>query len=237
MKPGTAEELEAVIKSHDSWWTTKFPAHAANRLVAILVDTSITPNQVTLVSLFLGLMAAATFGTGKWIWMATGALVLQGSFILDCADGQLARLKGMTSQKGAWLDVTTDVIKDFAVYFGLTLGVVRYNGDQTLWAWGFAAYFLSVAGMFFYYMRPDHLKAETADADEDEKESNSVIEDIYRLIRRRAYFLSFSLPDQLLLISIGALLGLLDLLLHIFVFWGAASISFSVIRTWRRLSE
>jgi len=237
MQNNPVEKRQEVIKPYDSWWTTKFPAHAANRLATILANTDVTPNQVTVASLAFGLSAAIFMGTGKWVWMAAGALLLQASFVLDCADGQLARLKGETSQRGAWLDVTTDAIKVFAVYFGISSGAVKSTGDTSLWAWGFVAYFLSVSGMFFYYVRPAHLKAETGSADERPNVDQTAIETAYRFIRSRAYFLSYSIPDQLLLISIGAIAGFLDLLLRVLVIWGVAAVSFSVVRTWMRLDD
>jgi len=224
-----------VIKSRDSWWTTVFSARAANRLVGLLSQTSVTPNQVTIASALLGFAAAACFATGKWIWLFTGAIILQLSFVLDCADGQLARLKRMTTERGAWLDITTDVLKVFAIYFGISLGAVRMEGRGLFLAYGFVAYFLSVSGMFLYYARPARLKADTAVEAEEFQRDDSFVEKVYRLVRRRAYFLSFSLPDQLLLISLCAIAGRLGFLLRALVIWGVIAMTFSILRTWYRL--
>lgn len=237
MNSDPRKKLHDVIKSHDSWWTTQLPARAANRFVVILSKTNITPNQVTFASLLLALVAAVSLGSGIWIWMAVGAIILQVSFILDCVDGQLARFKRIFSLQGVWLDTTTDVIKLFAIYFGLTLGVVRSSGVSSHWGWGFLAFFLSNTSMFLYYIRPDRLKAESAMHDESLVKDDTILEKIYRLIRKRAYFLSFSVPDQLLLISIGTIVGLPGLLLRVLVVWGTVAISFSLIRTWLRLNN
>jgi phosphatidylglycerophosphate synthase len=233
MKAERRQRLRKVIKLHDSWWTTVLPAHIANWFVAILSQTNVTPNHITLLSFLLAITAAFFFGSGRWILMAIGAIILQISFVFDCVDGQLARFKDLLSAKGAWLDTTTDVIKLFAIYFGLTLGAVRQSGISSQWGWGFLAYFLSNAGMFLYYVRPKRLKARPPQHDEN----FNFLERIYRFMLKHAYFLSFSVPDQLLLISVGTVLGLPSLLLRVLTVWGTVAISFSLMRTWLRLQK
>lgn len=229
------EKLKSVIKTEDSWWTMLLPAKAANRIVGLLADTNVTPNQVTLASLFLGIFAALLFCSSMWFYEALGAIVLQASFILDCADGQLARLKNKCTKRGAWLDLAADVGKVFAVYFGITFGAVAKYTDPSLWAWGFYAYFLSVSGMFLFFARSNYLSSQEELSDDDRKDQKRLMEKIYHTIRDNAYFLSFSLPDQFLLISIFALLGVVGLLLKTLALWGTAAMLFSIGRTWIRL--
>jgi hypothetical protein len=117
------------------------------------------------------------------------------------------------------------------------LGAVRRDGKVLFLAYGFVAYFLSVTGMFLYFARPSRLKVETPVEENRQEADVSFIEKAYRLIRRRAYFLSFSLPDQFLLISLCAVAGRLGFLLRILVMWGSAAITFSIVRTWYRLGK
>jgi len=230
-----APDFKDAIKANDAWWTTMFPARAANLIVGLLANTSVTPNQVTIASTVAGLAAAACLATGKWGWMALGAILVQFSFVLDCADGQLARYKNQCSLSGAWLDTATDVIKNFAFFLGLTIGAVRISGSLTFWAWGFIAYFLSVGTMFLYATRPRELKSEYAE--EDDAEIDSPVDSFYHRIKSNAFFLSFSVPDQLLLISIGALLWIPGITLIVLVLWGAPVMVFSVVRTWFRVKK
>jgi phosphatidylglycerophosphate synthase len=83
----------------------------AGRVVAALLrNTRFGPNDVTVAGAFL------TYGALLWLafWAGTGTssalvgVVLAAGFILDSADGQLARLQGRSSKLGEWLDHVLD---------------------------------------------------------------------------------------------------------------------------------
>ncbi len=67
-------------------------------------------------------------------------MLLLGSFVLDCADGQLARYSLRYSTLGAWLDATFDRAKEYAFYAGLALGAARTGDD--VWALALGAIIL-----------------------------------------------------------------------------------------------
>lgn len=99
-------------KSEDIFWNVYVARPLAAMLVYFLRRTPLTPNQIT----FLGVLvffgaAALLIGWLSPVGMLLAALVLQLSYLFDCADGQLARLKGMTSEVGAHLDFLMDEIK------------------------------------------------------------------------------------------------------------------------------
>jgi SAM-dependent methyltransferase len=97
----------------------------AAHLVRWLTATSITPNQVTAVSGLLGVAGAAVLSLGSWPAVAAGALLLQLSIVVDCADGQLARAKGLTSQWGEVFDHTSDDLSFALVSSVLALTIWR----------------------------------------------------------------------------------------------------------------
>jgi phosphatidylglycerophosphate synthase len=68
----------------------------------------ITPNRVTLGAFILGLGAAGAFAQGSHGWLIIGALLYHVSFVLDCVDGKLARVRGTGSVFGLWLDFIFD---------------------------------------------------------------------------------------------------------------------------------
>jgi phosphatidylglycerophosphate synthase len=121
--------LDRAVKDDDSPYTTfvispwsKYLAWGASR-------RGLSPNQVTLASLAVALLAACCCATGaRWAYVV-GAVLLQVSFGLDCADGQLARLTGAFSELGAWLDAMVDRLKEYAVYAGLAAGSARAGDD------------------------------------------------------------------------------------------------------------
>ena len=76
----------------------------------------LTPNQVTLIAWAIGLLAALCFAHGSWVSGVLGALLLQWSSVIDCCDGEVARLKFLESTSGYYLDITCDNIVHVAVF-------------------------------------------------------------------------------------------------------------------------
>lgn len=72
-------------------------------IVARLCRTSITPNQVTLVTMLIGLVVTALFVTGHLWWAVALAYTIE---VLDGVDGKLARTKVETTAAGDWEHVT-----------------------------------------------------------------------------------------------------------------------------------
>jgi len=121
--------LDRAVKQDDSPFTT-FAVSPWSKYVAWWASRrGLTPNQVTLASLAVAVVSAACCAAGaRWGYVA-GALLLQVSFGLDCADGQLARLTGTFSEFGGWLDTMADRLKEYAVYAGLAVGSARAGDD------------------------------------------------------------------------------------------------------------
>lgn len=103
-------------------------------LVRPLVKTSVTPNQVTTLSLVLGLVAAGLFAWGEAsapYWAA--ALIIAARFI-DHMDGELARQSGRQSRSGALYDSITGTASYGTLFLGMGIGEWRHGaGDWTLW--------------------------------------------------------------------------------------------------------
>jgi phosphatidylglycerophosphate synthase len=105
-----------VLKSREvedpvNLWVHRPLAYAFCRLV---YRTSITPNQVTLIAIVLGLTAAACWVDGSPWAMVWGGALLWTSAIMDGADGILARAKNMQSAFGRALDGTADMVVGLA---------------------------------------------------------------------------------------------------------------------------
>ncbi|MET8506452.1 CDP-alcohol phosphatidyltransferase family protein [Streptomyces sp. NPDC015232] len=99
-------------KKRDAWWTVLLVDPVATRLVCLLARFDwVTPNRVTWGALFVGLGSAYFFLEGDPTSLAIGAGLYHISFILDCIDGKLARLKGNGSVFGGWLDYVFDRIR------------------------------------------------------------------------------------------------------------------------------
>jgi phosphatidylglycerophosphate synthase len=87
--------------------------------------TPLTPSHVTLLSVAAGLLGAAGLATVSYWGRLGGVLLLVASVVLDCVDGDLARLELAQSPAGARLDVVGDYLVHVAVFAGLATGLLR----------------------------------------------------------------------------------------------------------------
>lgn len=106
------------------------------RIAAVFVrwvyHTRITPNQITLLSLVAGLAGAVALYRG-WILPSTAGLLLFAASILDCADGQLARSKGISSPAGRLLDGIVDFAVTVGIYIAAASWLADATGDGQMW--------------------------------------------------------------------------------------------------------
>ncbi|MFJ9601510.1 DUF5941 domain-containing protein [Streptomyces althioticus] len=135
-----AVRLRSAVKARDGFFTTFCVSPYSRHLARWCARRGLTPNQVTTASLLTALIAAGCAATGTRAGFVAAAVLLLGSFVLDCADGQLARYSLQYSTLGAWLDATFDRAKEYVFYAGLALGAAR-DGDD-VWALALGAMIL-----------------------------------------------------------------------------------------------
>jgi hypothetical protein len=113
-----AEIYRGSKKQKDINWFTEWVCRPPAAVVVYLLrGTPITPNQVTFLSVLVAAGACAIWiAVPGWAGAGIGAAVFELSFVLDCADGQLARLRAKTSVVGHLLDFLMDEIKAFLVF-------------------------------------------------------------------------------------------------------------------------
>lgn len=157
-------EIVAIYRSskkrHDINWFTEWIARPpASVVVYALRATPITPNQLTFLSTIIAAGACAMFallpGHG---WLIAGALVFELSFVLDCADGQLARLRRTASPLGHLLDFLMDEIKAMLLLGCVAVRMWRETGDDRLLVVGLAALFCLASGIALtsFMRRPEY---------------------------------------------------------------------------------
>ena len=116
----------------------------STRISKFLVNFNITPNQISFVSFVLSMIAAGLFALGNYWFLALGGIVAQFASIIDGSDGEVARLKYLSSDYGGWFDAVLDRYADAFLLFGLTWYV--YSQDLSPWALGIG--FLAIIGSF-----------------------------------------------------------------------------------------
>ena len=103
-------------KPKDILWNRFVARPLAAVVIVPLARTRVTPNQITLATLPVFLAGCVLLAlVPTWGALVGGAAILELSYVLDCADGQLARLKGTSSPVGAHLDFLMDELKAFAL--------------------------------------------------------------------------------------------------------------------------
>ncbi|MFD0624250.1 CDP-alcohol phosphatidyltransferase family protein [Streptomyces sanglieri] len=118
-------------KKRDAWWTVILVDPVATRMLIVMARFNfITPNRVTWAALFVGLGSAGFFLKGDLQSLIIGAALYHLSFILDCIDGKLARLKGNGTVFGGWLDYVFDRIRVLFCALALMGGQYLRNGDE-----------------------------------------------------------------------------------------------------------
>jgi phosphatidylglycerophosphate synthase len=147
-------------KKKDINWFTEWIARPPGAVVVyFLRNTKITPNQITFASAFVGAGACAMFIflTG-WAWLVAAALVFEFSFVLDCADGQLARHRKIASPIGHLLDFLMDELKAMLLFGCVAIRLWRENGDDRLLIVGIAGGFCLASGIALtsFMRRPEY---------------------------------------------------------------------------------
>ncbi len=95
----------------------------AAQIVNVLKNTWVTPDQVTYTSIFIGLISAYVFSLGTPGSFLLAGITLELVLILDCVDGQLARVKKCASDWGRLLDGIAGYIIYLAVLGGIMIGL------------------------------------------------------------------------------------------------------------------
>jgi phosphatidylglycerophosphate synthase len=111
-------ELEGFV---DRYFNRKLSRWCTRAFVAM----GWSPNTITVLATVVGLLAAAGFAVGTYAAGITAALLFQLAAVIDCSDGEVARLTFTESPFGAWLDITLDNVVHMAIFGGIAMGVYQ----------------------------------------------------------------------------------------------------------------
>lgn len=100
----------------------------------LFLTMGLSPNSVTALAGLIGLLAAVGFGIGTYSAGIIAALLFQLAAVIDCCDGEVARLTFTESPFGAWLDIVLDNIVHMAIFAGIAVGLyVTTTGQADDW--------------------------------------------------------------------------------------------------------
>jgi phosphatidylglycerophosphate synthase len=123
--------LESVRKETDGYVSRTLNRPVSLRLSKIFIRLGLTPNQISVGNLLLGLAGAWLAAAGGYLNIAAGALLFQLSSIIDGSDGEVAKLTFTCSDRGSWIDTLCDELTCLAFFVALPVGVYRTTGDGT----------------------------------------------------------------------------------------------------------
>jgi phosphatidylglycerophosphate synthase len=146
MRP-TEKELKRCVSEHrdEGLVATLLIRKISNRMTKYVARTNITPNQITFISFLIGVIAAYFISSGVWRDLIIGGILVLLSYIIDNVDGEIARLKGLGSAKGAFIDNSLDRIKEGIIFFAISMAFYAQTQNYLAWVFGFIAFFSVVA--------------------------------------------------------------------------------------------
>ncbi len=123
-------------------------------LTSLLVWTPLTPNQISFSVGIMGIVSGWLISRGVYVDVALGGILFQLSSIIDCTDGEVAKLKYSWSKKGQWIDTICDNLSYFAFLIGALFGVVNQGtfAHPGLLAVIMFGGVITTLGVMFYYL-------------------------------------------------------------------------------------
>ena len=127
--------LWATMWSSSDGFVDKFFNRPVGRFLSkLLIFTPVSPNMISIASIIIGVIAALFLAEGSFQMTLIGAILFQISAIIDCVDGDIARILFKESPLGKWIDLAGDQIVHVSVFAGIAFGVLRNGGDkETIW--------------------------------------------------------------------------------------------------------
>ena len=174
----------------------------AGVLVRVLYRTPVTPNQVTVAAAVSGFAAAALYASGDPMQTVAAGVFISIKDLLDSADGQLARAKGLFSRAGRFLDSIGDIAVNFSVCAANAAAALNGGaGAWTLLAWGgaFLGITLRVSYHVFYQTSFLHLRDTYAgNRTSEELRPEDLAGDRQALALQRVFLILYGWQDRMM---------------------------------------
>ena len=145
--------MRALVKDTDGFMARHVERPISLAISRLLASTAVTPNQITLISVAIGLAGAPFFLSVLALWQTVGALLFLTHSILDGCDGELARLKFQESRWGGILDFWGDNVVHSVIFACMAAGWSRADGEAWPLLLGAAAVLGTLGSAGFVYWR------------------------------------------------------------------------------------
>ena len=127
--------LHGLIKESEGFMSRHLERKISLAVTRRLIDTRITPNEMTLFSIGVGLIGALFFAGPRRGQHLLGAILFWLHSVLDGCDGELARLKFAESRWGGLIDFWGDNVVHSAVFSAIAVNLMRRHQDPDRFVW------------------------------------------------------------------------------------------------------
>ena len=134
MEIDTREDLERAEKEIFPLWQVPkcLNRRLSDRFLPWVTRLPVTPNQWSLIGLLLGLASLGCIAEGSLGMIFAGAFLFQLFYMVDNWDGDVARLRGLSSRLGSWLDLSVDAFVHSLLPLALSAGILRWAGEGAI---------------------------------------------------------------------------------------------------------
>ncbi|MDO9576719.1 MAG: CDP-alcohol phosphatidyltransferase family protein [Candidatus Cloacimonadales bacterium] len=129
--------------------------------VKMFYPTKITPNQVSLMTIIVGILSGYFFSRGDVTSYFIAGVLYFLCLVLDCVDGMIARLKKNGTPVGRIVDGFADYIVGIVVYIGLGIGFSKGLVPIDFWPYSYwLLLVISAASHIFHAVIVDYYRVE-----------------------------------------------------------------------------
>ncbi|MDY6969245.1 MAG: CDP-alcohol phosphatidyltransferase family protein [Spirochaetota bacterium] len=138
----TKDDVKSKLMRPYSWWAYICILPFVRPLSLVIANkTNFTPNQITFFSFFLSIISFVLFIYGDAVYLIIGGFFFELSYIFDCVDGTIARLKNNGTYFGELWDHLLDRVKDNGLFFAIAYGQYNISGDIS---WFYYSFFIII---------------------------------------------------------------------------------------------
>jgi phosphatidylglycerophosphate synthase len=210
--------LRGLENPRDGYLDGSLNRRVSPRLSGLLLRTPISPNLLTLLGITVGVAGGLLVGVPGTAALAGALLALEASALIDCSDGELARICHAESRLGHVLDITGDTVVSLALLWGIAARLAA-SGDVPGWP-ALGSLLLGVLGAFAVITWSDSTEDRRRGMDVWE---NRVLDGILSPLTTRDWYVfpaALALAGRLDVLVPGAAIGahvfwLVTLVLHV----------------------
>lgn len=138
----------------------------ASIIVKMVYNTKITPNHLTYLSFLISIPGIILIALGNHLNVAIGGILIYISFLIDAADGMLARSRNCGTEFGKYLDLFLDRISDFLILLSIIIYKYRMTDNKDWLIFGLFVLSLYMLQIILFYIKNMYLNRESGGSSE-----------------------------------------------------------------------